>query len=879
MPPISILLLVQNPSIHERLESISSTDPTGLQLHWLTPPCDLSSAPSHEAILLDWVAYSGLFDSAWLHCHPVIALAADESIRASALEQGAADFLAFDQLSAPALRLCGLHAENLNKIRMDLSAERSRFRDLIDNVNDLIYSRAPDGRITEWNQEGERLTGFSRQQMLGRDLLELVVPEDRELAHQMHQRKLAGEPSTRYEISIICHDGSRRELEINSRPIVAHSRVIGVSGIARDITESRRTQRALRTNEELFRRLFESAPMGLALVGNDRKFLRGNPALCSMFGYSEAELKQLQPGQLSLPEDEPISVKAREEFERTGVYGPVRRRYIRRDGQLIWVHTRAIRVLDDQGQPLYNLAIMQDITEQVETEAALRESEQRYRSLISSAALGIVLTDREGRLLETNPAMIQIFAESEGTPAGATWRDLYPPEAYATLRRQHAAVLAREASRLQFECNFLNPAGRDISTRHTSMLILNHDGEPLYLNAEGQPLYILDLIEDITEPRQLEQRLRRSERLETIGRLAGGLAHDFNNLLTIMNGAGRMLWNQAAHQPALREPLEQLLKAGERASNLSAQLLTIGKSEPVERKLLNLHSLLPALTPEWRKLAGENARLQLSLSPDPLWIMAHRGQLERLLSNLISNAADSLPTTGGVIDVEVKPRHWDHPQTTFNLTLAPGDYAEISVSDTGAGMDEATRAHMFEPFFTSKDYERGTGLGLAIVHGIAEQNQAGLAVESIPSDGSRITVYWPQTAAPSTATQPQRLLVVDDEEGVRWFTRSVLELAGFDVVEAAGADAAERWCGQHPEPLDLLITDVIMPGMTGVELAQRLRAQRPGLPVLYMSAYAPPTLRLTSPSSNGDFAAQVLIKPFTPEQLLERVQRQLAARS
>ncbi len=879
MPQISTLVLVQNPSIRARLEILSLDETAGLRLHWLAPPFDFSSVPPHDAILLEWEAYSGLFAPDWLRAHPVIALASDESVRASALAQGVCDFLPLDQISAPVLRLCALYAANLNNLHAELAAERRRFRDLIDNVNDLVYTRAPDGRITEWNQEGERLTGYTRSQMLGRDLLEIVVPEDRELARQMHQRKLAGEPSIRYEISIIRRDGARRELEISSRSVLSQARVVAVTGIARDITASHRTQRALRESEELFRRLFETAPIGLALVGNHRKFQRGNPALCAMFGYSEDELQQIEPGQLSLPEDEPISAKAREQFHRTGVYGPIRKRYFRRDGQIIWVHTLALRVLNDQGRPLYNLAILQDITEQVETEAALRESEQRYRSVISSASLGIVLTDREGRLVETNPAMARIFAESEAGLVGTKWLDLYPPEAYEKLLRQHAAILAREANSLQFECSFLNPSGREISTRHTSMLILNQDGVPLYVNEKGQPLYILDLIENITEPRQLEQRLRRSERLETIGRLAGGLAHDFNNLLTIMNGASRILWNQAAHQPAWREPLEQLLKAGERASDLSSQLLTIGKSEPIERKLLNLHKLLPELTSEWRKLAGDHARLNLHLPSESLWITAHRGQLERLLSNLISDAADSLPGGSGVIDVEVKPRHWDHPQTTFNLTLPPGDFAEFSVSDSGSGMDEATRAHLFEPFFTSKDFQRGTGLGLAIVHGIAEQNQAGLAVESIPGNGSRITVYWPRTAAPSLAPQPQRLLVVDDEEGVRWFTRSVLELAGFDVVEAAGADAAERWVGQNPEPLALLITDVIMPEMTGVELAARLRAQRPGLPVLYISAYSPPALRLTSPSSEGDFAAQVLIKPFTPEQLLERVQSQLAARA
>ncbi len=883
MPQVSILAVVHTPSVRGLLEEIAAHENTGLRLHWLTPAAapehDFSSAPPHAAILLEWDALPGPQTAVWLRRHPVIALGAEAGLRSAAMEQGACDFLDFDQLSAPALLQSALHVAALNKVHEDLALERRRYRDLLDNVHDLIYMRAPDGRITEWNLAGERLTGYTREQMLGRDLLEIVAPEDRELAHQMHERKLAGEASTRYEIGVIRQDGARIELEINSRPVRPQARVTAVSGIARDITQSRQTQRSLRSSEELFRRLFETAPIGLALVGNDRKFQRGNPALRAMFGYGEDELKRLEPGQLGLPEDEPISAKAREQFHQTGVYGPVRKRYIRHDGQLIWVDTRAIRVLDDQGLPLYNLAIMQDITEQVETEAALRESEQRYRSLISSASLGIVLSDREGALIETNPAFTHIFGDHDSGLAGQNWRDLYPPEVYAGVRRQHTAILNREAPSLQMECNFLNPAGREISTRLTSMLILNQQGEPLYINADGQPLYILDLIEDITEHRQLEQRLRRSERLETIGRLAGGLAHDFNNLLTIMNGAGRMLWNQAAHQPAMREPLEQLLKAGERASALSSQLLTIGKSEPVERKRVNLHKLLPELASEWRKLAGENARLNLRLAPEPLWIMAHRGQMERLLSNLISNAADSLPGTGGVIDVEVRPRHWDHPHTTFNLTLSPGDYVEISVSDTGTGMDEATRAHLFEPFFTSKEFQRGTGLGLAIVHGIAEQNQAGLAVESIPGNGSRITLFWPQTAAPAVAARPQRLLVVDDEEGVRWFTRSVLELAGFDVVETAGADAAERWSGQHPEPLALLITDVIMPGMTGVELASRLQAQRPGLPVLYMSAYAPPTLRLTSSSPAGDISAQVLTKPFTPEQLLEQVRRQLAARS
>jgi len=388
----------------------------------------------------------------------------------------------------------------------------------------------------------------------------------------------------------------------------------------------------------------------------------------------------------------------------------------------------------------------------------------------------------------------------------------------------------------------------------------------------NEPRYFISIVEDITERKHLEDQLRQSQKMEAIGRLAGGVAHDFNNLLTIIGGYGQMMLSQLDRGGALWEKAEAICQSSDRAAALTRQLLAFSRRQIVQPVIVNLNDLVAKMEEMLRRLLGEDVALTTILSALPGNVKVDPGQIEQVIVNLAVNARDAMPT-GGKLTIEVS-----------NLDMDQAPQVMLAVRDTGIGMDAEVRSHLFEPFYTTKAREKGTGLGLSIVYGIVKQSGGSITVDTRLGNGTVFQIFLPRIlddtqqevarTAEKIAVGSETILLVEDEEPLRRMAEEVLRSGGYTVLEAPTGEDAVRICGGFPRSIPLLVTDVIMPGMNGRELAERLRDTWPEMKVLYISGYTEDVLDLHGPLGP---ATSFLQKPFAPVVLMQKVRELLDA--
>ncbi len=382
--------------------------------------------------------------------------------------------------------------------------------------------------------------------------------------------------------------------------------------------------------------------------------------------------------------------------------------------------------------------------------------------------------------------------------------------------------------------------------------------------------------------RQREAQLRQAQKMEAMGRLAGGIAHDFNNLLTVIRGYSELILNRLAPTDPIRNDMEEIKTAGNRAAGLTSQLLAFSRNQVREPRVLDLNTLVANVEKMLRRLIGENVHLVTVLEPVPGPIKADQGQLEQVLMNLAVNARDAMPQ-GGTLVIETATVELDGSDVGRFADVLPGPYVMLAVSDTGCGMDENTQAHMFEPFFTTKEPGKGTGLGLSIVYGIVKQSGGHMAVSSEPGQGTMFKVYFPRVdrqvkeVPPYSTTRPsprgsETVLVVEDEEQVRALECGILQASGYRVLAAGDGREALRMCHEYPGPIHLLMTDIVMPHMSGQDLAHQVAPLRPAMKVLYVSGYADDTVVRSSTTQAHHAFIQ---KPFDADTLLHNVRHML----
>jgi PAS domain S-box-containing protein len=736
-----------------------------------------------------------------------------------------------------------------------------------------IVSMSPDLRVTTWNKAAERMFGWTAEEAIG--AVAPFVPAARmERAHRVHERARNGEITLVPDALGQCKDGRTINLSISAAPL--HGPDGAYSGVALnllDTTEQTQAEEALRRNELLFRATFDQAAVGMNYVSLDGRFLRVNQRYCEITGYSPEELLQLRFQDLTHPDD------LRGESERTGVLlsgeaqtGSQNKRYIRKDGSVVWVHVTASLLRNDSGEPLHFVGVVEEITQRLRAEEGLRRSEERFRRLVESAPEGIMV-HRDRRILYVNPAAVALFgAASAAAFEGRDFLDLVSAEDRPAAE-ERMALVDRRVAVPPMERTYLRADGTPFPVE-VSAAPIEYDGQPANL------VFLRDTTErkqTEAEKRRLEEQLLQSQKMESLGRLAGGVAHDFNNHLTVIAGYCEMLLARLDIDP-MREEVEEIRAAGSRAGTLTQQLLAFSRKQIAEPKPVNLNLVVAESGKMLRRLIGEHIDIATRLDPSLGLVVADRGQMNQVLVNLAINARDAM-TAGGTMLIATANVEVERNDAPPQKNAGPGSYVRLSVADTGVGMSAETVQHIFEPFFTTKGIGIGTGLGLSTVYGIVEQSGGWVRVDSRPGEGSVFQVYLPRVdgvaeagaAAPPQVDLPggaETVLVVEDQTEVRRLALRILKNNGYDLLEAANGPEALALSRSYPGPIHLLVTDVVMPGMTGRELATRLAETRPQIKVLYISGY---TADAIGHEGVLDPGVAYLSKPFTPAQLAVRV--------
>jgi two-component system cell cycle sensor histidine kinase/response regulator CckA len=510
--------------------------------------------------------------------------------------------------------------------------------------------------------------------------------------------------------------------------------------------------------------------------------------------------------------------------------------------------------------------------EQARAEQARRQSEEQYRNLVDGVRDIIFALTPDGRIAALNPAFEAVLGWPRDEWLGKPFEGLVQPVDLPEALDLFARVLRGEA-RPTSQLRVRTRAGGERIAEFSASAQLR----------DGALVGILGIGRDVTERVQLEQQLRQAQKMEAVGRLAGGIAHDFNNILTAITGYIDLLLEDLGATDPRREDAQEVRKAADRAAALTRQLLAFSRQQVMQPRVLDLNALVTELEKMLRRLLGEDIDLATRLDPALAAVKADPGQLEQVIMNLAVNARDAMPA-GGKLTIETANTELDDAYAREHFPATPGRYVLLAVSDTGTGMTPEVQAHLFEPFFTTKERGKGTGLGLATVYGIVKQSGGFIWVYSEFGHGTTFKVYLPQVeeaAAPRASVAPaglqrgtETVLLAEDEAPVRAVARQVLERQGYKVLEAPSAEAALDLAQRYSGPIHVLLTDVVMPGLSGHDLAQRLAALRPEIRVIYMSGYSDDAITRHGLLEPGLAYVQ---KPFTPDVIARKVREVLDA--
>lgn len=646
----------------------------------------------------------------------------------------------------------------------------------------------------------------------------------------------------------------------------AERRAREMETLARELREAKT---ALERERIYLRAVIDATPNGVFVKDHSGRFTLANTAMASFYGLPPEEIVGRSELELGIPPERAREFLARDgEVIRTGRSISIEGEAVRSPvtGETHWFDTRKVP-LDDPGGERHVLGVAIDVTERRETGERLRK-----QSVAMDASMdGMAVLDASGRYVYLNPAHAQIYGYSDPRELiGRSWKDLYSE---AEVQRIEAAIslVVEEEGGWRGEAIGTRLDGSTFP-QEISLTMLEGGG-------------VVCVVRDVTERKQLEDQLRHSQKMEAVGRLAGGVAHDFNNLLLVIRGNASLALESLPEDDPTREDLQEIERASERAANLVRQLLAFSRAQSTRLEALDLNAVVDGTEKMLRRLIGADVDLVTRLDPGVGRVHADSGQVEQVLVNLAVNARDAMPG-GGTLLIETGDATVDAERARDSRRAKPGEYAMVRMSDTGTGMDRATMERIFEPFFTTKEQGKGTGLGLSIVYGIVEQSGGFIEVESREGQGTSFRVYLPRLRAESTGTgaqtevgaapRPPRgsetILVVDDESGVRRLAARILARSGYAILEASNGEEALRLAAAHEKPIHLLLTDLSMPVMGGRELAERMASSHPGVPVVYMSGYSEESL---DPGIARTMRGPLLAKPFDPDSLARVVREVL----
>ncbi|MGA9761164.1 MAG: PAS domain S-box protein [Gaiellaceae bacterium] len=748
-------------------------------------------------------------------------------------------------------------------------AQRSRtLETLLQNLPDAVVRLDRDCCHIIANPACESVLGLPAEEIVGKRTQELPVsPEVRKLWMARVKKVFESGETLDVEDTFEGPAGPRSHETRLLPERDENGEVVSVLIVIHDVSERHRAAKSLRESEERFRVTFEEAPIAMLLIGDDASIRGSNAAACELLGYKRKELASKTIFDITHPDDiELTRGVARRLLAAMESTVATEKRYVRKDGEIVWGRLSVSTVRDSEQRFVHNVAQIVDITSLKQAEQALYEREELQRLVIEHAndLIAVVGLDFTIRLVSQSVRDGLGFEPEQ--LVGRNIRELIDPEALEELRTALEEILDGRP-----------PQTRSFRLRHRDGGWRLFDGLGSIANDEnGEPSYLVVILRDVTERTSLEQQLLIAQKMEAVGQLAGGVAHDFNNLLTVINGFTDMAIKELGDEnEAIRRYLAEIGHAGLRAAELTQHLLAFSRQQVLRPEIVDVNAIVEEYAVMLRRVLGEEIELTTQLDPHLRTVEVDPGQLGQVLMNLAVNARDAMPR-GGALAISTQNVSLKKSIPVEYGTLPRGSYVLLSVSDNGEGMAAETRAHVFEPFFTTKEPGQGTGLGLATVVGIVEQSGGAIAVDTEPGKGTTFRVYLPRSAAAVAKQKAEiekdqtgagTILVAEDDQAVRKLVAKILVEAGYRVLVAAlpsEAIALAAW----ESAIDVLVTDVVMPEMNGHELAQGLLSERPDLRVLYISGYTPDVVRGKGVLTHQESFLQ---KPFTAAALTQAV--------
>jgi PAS domain S-box-containing protein len=766
--------------------------------------------------------------------------------------------------------------ERIAQMRQGKIAELDR---LFSIFPDLICIAGRDGFFKYLNTVWEKTLGYSLNELFSKPILDFVHPDDHELTRKEIEKQINGISTLFFENRYICKDGTYKTLEWRATPSIGGN----LYAIARDISERKRVDRLLRESENQFRQLVELLPVAVYSCDISGTILHYNHAAVKLWGAEPRTGERFCGShKIYLPDGTPLPRERCPMAETLRTGKPVQNAEIvfeRPDGSRVTSIVNTTSITNTEGKFVGAINTLLDLNDLKMAEEALLESKTRYQTLVKTIPDLVWLKDIHGVYLSCNHTFERLFGAREADIVGKTDYDFTDKEQADFFREHDRKALEEDGPSVNEEWLTFAADGHSglFETIKTPMR-----------DAEGHLLGVLGIARDITERKhaadekaRIEAQLSQAQKMESVGRLAGGVAHDFNNMLSIIIGFTDMAMDTIDPAHPIIADLEEIRKAANRSADLTRHLLAFARKQTIAPRVLDLNETVEGILKMLRRLIGEDIDLIWRPGTD-LWpVKIDPSQVDQILANLCVNARDAITGVGNLI-VETGNSTLGEEYCTVHAGFVPGEYVKIAVSDTGCGMDKETLSRIFEPFFTTKAAGKGTGLGLSTVYGAVKQNNGFVNVYSEPGQGTTFSIYLPRymgmtgqaragAAGPSMGGH-ETILLVEDEPTILTMTTKMLQLLGYKVLAAGSPHEAIRLAGEHSGGIHLLVTDVVMPGMNGRDLAKKLLADYSHLKCLFMSGYTSDVIAQHGILGEG---VQFIQKPFSKKELAVKVRTAL----
>jgi two-component system, cell cycle sensor histidine kinase and response regulator CckA len=765
-----------------------------------------------------------------------------------------------------------------------LQQSEERARVLFDSISDALFVHEiePDGvagHFSEVNDVACQRLGYTREEMLSMSPADIDDPASGTSASDI-SAQLSSKPIAIYDQIHVAKDGRRIPVEIHTRRLTLCGKPTVISSV-RDMSERKRTERALRESEQRLIQAVNLTGMGIFEHDHVADIYHCSQIFTTMFGLGEEKVTDNAIMERIFPEDrEAVALalyRSRDPLDASLLR--IEHRIVHPDG-IRWVLARGETFFEGKGDARHavrTVGAVVDVTYRKDAEQELIESRQQLRTAIDIANLGVWSTDLETGVIYGDELARSIYGwKKDEVVTTDMLLNCIVPEDRERLRKRQAALtegLATNGTGIEYRIQKPGASIRWVFVRGT-----------MVRDNSGKPARLTGVVQDITEKKQaeaeklaLEQQFLHAQKMEAVGRLAGGIAHDFNNLLMVIRSYTEMMQDSLpAHDP-LRKNTREIMKAADRAASLTGQMLAFSRKQVLSPIALNLNAAVAESAKMLQRLIGEDIELRMIPAESTWVIRAHPDQIAQVLMNLSVNARDAMPR-GGTLTIATRNFVADDAFVAKHPFVLPGDYAVLSVADTGTGISQEVQAQMFEPFFTTKSVGKGTGLGLSTVFGIVKQSGGYLIVDSEPGRGACFTVYLPKVkdaVATSEIFKAERLqrgtetlMVVEDEDALRESICGFLAALGYNILSAGSGMLALTSAAQFEQPIDLMITDVVMPKMSGRELSQMLGSLRPDLKTIFMSGYTDDAVVRHGVQEDG---VAFLQKPFSLATLSRKV--------